>query len=139
MEKNLGKLISDEDKRNRFTPLELFLLSAAACYHDAAKSGDFDENHALVVANDIFSNPKKYNVTDPKGKVLYYIIGSHDNNNVFDNTREIFPIGSEDVHVKILSAIFRLADVLHTDNSRIPQMRVMMAVQRMIRQGSGNL
>ena len=124
VEKNLGKLISDEDKRNRFTPLELFLLSVAACYHDAGKSGDFDEKHALVVANDIFSNPEKYNVTDPEGKVLYYIIGSHDDDDVFYNTREIFPIGSEDVHVKILSTLFRLADVLHTDHSRIPHIRV---------------
>ncbi len=124
VEDNLGKIISDEDKRNRFTPLELFLLSAAACYHDAAKSGDFDEKHALVVANDIFSNPEKYNVTDPEGKVLYYIIGSHDDDDVFEDTREIFPIGCEDVHVKILSALFRLADVLHTDHSRIPRIRV---------------
>jgi hypothetical protein len=124
VEDNLGKIISDENKRNRFTPLELFLLSAAACYHDAAKSADFDEKHALVVANDIFADPEKYNVTDPEGKILSYIIGSHDDDGVFDDTPEIYPIGSEDVHVRILSALFRLADVLHTDHSRIPHIRV---------------
>ena len=38
VEDNLGKIISDEEKEKRFSPIELFLLSAASCYHDAGKS-----------------------------------------------------------------------------------------------------
>ncbi|CAG0998854.1 hypothetical protein METP3_03154 [Methanosarcinales archaeon] len=38
VEDNLGKLIPDDQKSNFFTPLELFLFSAAACYHDIGKS-----------------------------------------------------------------------------------------------------
>ncbi len=38
VEDNLGKLILDDQKYNFFTPLELFLLSTEACYHDIGKS-----------------------------------------------------------------------------------------------------
>ncbi|MCK5318753.1 MAG: hypothetical protein KAJ55_12625, partial [Anaerolineales bacterium] len=123
VEGNLGKLISDEEKEE-FSPLELFLLSAAACYHDAGKSDDFDERHALVAMKDIFKNPEKYHLTDPQAKVLSFIVGAHDEDDVFDVVPEISPIGNEDVQVRILSALFRLADVLDTDNSRIPQIKV---------------
>jgi HEAT repeat protein len=124
VEKNLGKLISDEDKRNRFTPLELFLLSATACYHDAGKSGEFKEGHGKVVAEDILLYPEKYGVDEGVGSVLYYIIGSHDDDEIFDKAHETDSIGSEDVQVKLLSALFRLADVLHTDYSRTPRIIV---------------
>lgn len=124
VEGNLGKIIADAEKYNFFTPLELYLLSAAACYHDAGKSDDFNEGHASVAMMDIYSHPEKYNLSDPEGKVLSNIIGSHDIDEVFNQTPETYPIGSEDVRVKILSALFRLADVLHTDNSRIPHIIV---------------
>ncbi len=124
VEDNLGKIIADKDKYAFFTPLELYLLSAAACYHDAGKSDDFNEGHASVAMMDIYSHPEKYNLSDPEGKVLSNIIGSHDIDEVFNQTPETYPIGSEDVRVKILSALFRLADVLHTDNSRIPHIIV---------------
>lgn len=124
VENNLGKIISDDEKYIRFSPLELFLLSAAACYHDVGKSDDFDEGHATVAMKDICSHPEKYYLNDPEGKVLSIIIGSHDIDEVFNETPEIYPIVSDDVHVKLLSALFRLADVLHTDNSRIPDIVV---------------
>ncbi len=124
VEDNLGKIITDSEKYNFFTPLELYLLSAAACYHDAGKSDDFSEGHASVAMRDIYSRPENYNLSNPEGKVLSNIIGSHDIDEVFNETPETYPIGSEDVHVKLLSALFRLADVLHTDNSRIPHIIV---------------
>jgi len=124
VEDNLGKIISDEDKRNRFTPLELFLLSVAACYHDAGKSGEFKEEHGRVVAEDILIHPEKYGVDEGVGSVLYYIIGSHDDDEIFDDTPETYQIGSEDVQVRPLSVLFRLADVLHTDYSRTPRIIV---------------
>jgi len=124
VEKNLGKLILDEDKRNRFTSLELFLLSAAACYHDAAKSGEFKEGHGRVVAEDILLHPEKYSVDEGEARVLHDIIGSHDDDEIFDDTPETYPIRSEDIQVRLLSALFRLADVLHTDYSRTPRISV---------------
>ena len=124
VENNLGKIISDDEKDTHFSPLELFLFSAAACYHDAGKSDDFDEGHATVVMKDIYSNPEKYHVSDPEGKVLSYIIGSHDIDQVFENTPDTYPIGNEDIQVRLLSALFKLADVLHTDNSRIAHINV---------------
>ncbi len=124
VENNLGKIISDDEKYNRFSPLELFLLSAAACYHDVGKSDDFDEGHATVAMRDIYSHPEKYHISNPEGKVLSNIIGSHDIDEVFSETPETCPIGGEDVRVKLLSALFRLADILHTDSSRIPNIIV---------------
>jgi len=44
VEDNLGKLIPDDQKSNFFTPLELFLFSAAACYHDIGKCIDSKKN-----------------------------------------------------------------------------------------------
>ena len=124
VENNIEKIISDDAKYNHFSPLELFLLSAAACYHDAGKSDDFDEGHATVAMRDIYSHPEKYHLSDPEGKVLSNIIGSHDIDEVFSETPETCPIGGEDVRIKLLSAIFRLADILHTDSSRIPHIIV---------------
>lgn len=124
VEKNLGKIILDRGILFRFSTLELFLLSAAACYHDVGKSENFSEGHATVAMRDIYSHPEKYHLSDPEGKVLSMIIGSHDIDDVFNDTPEIYPIGSDDVRVKLLSALFRLADVLHTDNSRIPHIVV---------------
>ncbi len=124
VEKNLDKLIPDDMKRKFFTPSELFLFSAAACYHDIAKSGDFKEEHGVVAMKDIFASPGKYGLIDPEGKVLSYIIGAHDADEVFENVPEISHLGNEDIRVKILSALFRLADVLHTDHSRISQIHL---------------
>ncbi len=124
VENNLEKIIPDDEKNNLFSPMELFLLSAAACYHDADKSDDFADGHGIVGMKDFFCHPDKYNITDEEGKVLSYIIGSHNNDEVFDETPETYPIGSEDVQVRLLSALFKLADVLHTDNSRTPQIIV---------------
>ena len=124
VEKNLGQIISDEEKKNHYTSTELFLLSVAACYHDAGKSDDFKDNHASVVMKDIFFHPGKYNLSDPEGKVLSFIIGSHDLDEIFDDTPETYTIANEDIRVRILSALFRLADVLHTDYSRIPHIIV---------------
>ncbi len=125
VEDNLSKIISDNEKHARFSPLELFLISVSACYHDAGKSDDFDKGHAVVVMRDIYSHPEKYHLCDPEGKVLSYIIGSHDIDEVFNETPETYPIAiNEDIHVRLLSALFRLADVLHTDNTRIPHIIV---------------
>ena len=124
VEENLGKIIPDEEKHDLYSPTELFLLSVAACYHDAGKSDAFKENHASVVMKDIYSHPEKYHVSDPEGKVLSYIIGSHDLDPIFDETPGIYTIANEDIRVRILSALFRLADVLHTDYSRIPHINV---------------
>ena len=124
VEKNIGLIIPDEEKYNHYSSIELFLLSVAACYHDAGKSDDFKENHASVVMEDIYFHPEKYNVSDPEGKVLSFIIGSHDLDEVFDETPETYTIANEDIRVRILSALFRLADVLHTDYSRIPRINV---------------
>ena len=124
VEDNLGKIIPDEEKCKRYSPIELFLLSIAACYHDAGKSDEFKENHASVVMKDIYSHPEKYHVYDSEAKVLSFIIGSHDLDDIFAETPETYPIANEDIHVKILSALFRLSDVLHTDYSRIPHINV---------------
>ena len=49
IEDNIGKLISDDQKSNFFTLLELFLFSAAACYHDIGKSAMLAEiRYALL-------------------------------------------------------------------------------------------
>jgi len=48
VEDNPGKLIPDDQRTNFFTPLELFLFSAVACYHDIGKSIESKKKHGEI-------------------------------------------------------------------------------------------
>lgn len=124
VEDNLGKLIPDDQKSNFFTPLELFLFSAAACYHDIGKSIESKKKHGEIAMDEMLDRAKKYGLTDPEGLVLSYIVGSHDSEEVFNEVPENYHVANEDVRVRLLSSLLRLADILHSDNSRIPHTHV---------------
>jgi hypothetical protein len=120
VEDNLGKLIPDDQKSNFFTPLELFLFSAAACYHDIGKSIESKKKHGEIAMDEMLDKAKNYGLTDPEGLVLSYIVGAHDSEEVFNEVPENYHVANEDVRVRLLSSLLRLADILHSDNSRIP-------------------
>ncbi|HEX7575662.1 MAG TPA: ATP-binding protein [Candidatus Methanoperedens sp.] len=124
VEDNLGKLIPDDQKSNFFTPLELFLFSSAACYHDIGKSIVSKKRHGEIAMDEMLDRAKKYGLTDPEGLVLSYIVGAHDSEEVFNDVPEIYHVANEDVRVRLLSSLLRLADILHSDNSRIPHTQV---------------
>jgi hypothetical protein len=120
VEDNLGKLIPDDQKSNFFTPLELFLFSSAACYHDIGKSIVSKKRHGEIAMDEMLDRAKNYGLTDPEGLVLSYIVGAHDSEEVFNDVPEIYHVANEDVRVRLMSSLHRLADILHSDNSRIP-------------------
>lgn len=124
VEDNLGKLILDDQKSNFFTPLELFLFSAAACYHDIGKSIESKKRHGEIAMDEMLDRAKEYGLTDPEGLVLSYIVGAHDSEEIFNDVPEIYHVANEDVRVRLLSSILRLADILHSDNSRITHTHV---------------
>ncbi|NJD53561.1 MAG: HEAT repeat domain-containing protein [Candidatus Methanoperedens sp.] len=124
VEDNLGKLIPDDQKSNFFTPLELFLFSSAACYHDIGKSIVSKKKHGEIAMDEMLDRAKNYGLTDPEGLVLSYIVGAHDSEEVFNEVPEIYHVANEDVRVRLLSSLLRLADILHSDNSRIPHTQV---------------
>jgi hypothetical protein len=124
VEDNLGKLIPDDQKSYFFTPLELFLLSAAACYHDIGKSIESKKKHGEIAMDEMLDRAKKYGLTDPEGLVLSHIVGSHDSEEVFNEVPENYHVANEDVRVRLLSSLLRLADILHSDNSRIPHTHI---------------
>lgn len=124
VEDNLGKLIPDDQKSNFFTPLELFLFSAAACYHDIGKSIESKKKHGEIAMDEMLDRAKNYGLTDPEGLVLSYIVGAHDSEEVFNEVPGNYHVANEDVRVRLLSSLLRLADILHSDNSRIPHTHV---------------
>ena len=124
VEDNLGKLIPDDKKSNFFTPLELFIFSAAACYHDIGKSIESKKRHGEIAMDEMLDRPENYGLTGPEGLVLNYIVGAHDSEEVFNDVPEIYHVANEDVRVKLLSSLLRLADILHSDNSRIPHSQI---------------
>jgi len=121
---NLGKLIPDDQKSDFFTPLELFLFSSAACYHDIGKSIVSKKSHGEIAMDEMLDRAKNYGLTDPEGLVLSYIVGAHDSEDVFNDVPEIYHLANEDVRVRLLASLLRLADILHSDNSRIPHLQV---------------
>jgi len=63
VEDNLGKLIPDDQNSNFFTPLELFLLSTAACYHDIGKSIVSKKKHGEIAMDEMLDRAKNYGLT----------------------------------------------------------------------------
>lgn len=125
-EENLGKIIRYLEKHDKLSLnlTELCLLSAAACVHDVGKSRVFKEDHEKVAMQDILENPKKYQLTAPFCRILSIIVGAHNSDEIFEETEEKDVIGSVEVNPRLLSALFRLADVLHTDNTRVSHITV---------------
>lgn len=66
VEDNLGKLIPDDQKYNFFTPIELFLFSAAAYYHDIGKSDILAEILDALLSKLIFGEIRIENPTNKK-------------------------------------------------------------------------
>jgi uncharacterized OsmC-like protein len=63
VEDNPGKLVPDDKKSNFFTPLELFLFSAAACYHDIGKSIVSKKRHGEIAMDEMLDRARNYGLT----------------------------------------------------------------------------
>ncbi len=133
LEKYILDLICYSGKVDEYRPIELFLLSCAACCHDFDKglrsvfrdprphgegSGDFVYEHAgRLVLN------------RHEADIIARIIRLHDRtgDNFAAGLSELpfdHPLGSDSLDLQRLAVVLKADDVLHTDGSRVSDLAV---------------
>ena len=119
VEDNLSALIPDEEKGQRFSALDLFVLSAAAALHDVGKAGDSPDDHGHVSMLEIRDRAIEFGLDQGKAEVVGRIVRAHNDGNIQALPAGPSPIGHLEVDVRPLAAILKLADALHTDYRRV--------------------
>jgi len=129
VEHNAWRLIKDSNNTSEFNPYELFILSCSACSHDFDK-GLFEElpdnvEHGKGSGDFLIENYEKLQQNFPEVVAIKKIIGIHDLpkgkfQEELKYIEKIFPLSTGPVQLKKLAVILKTADILHTDNSRIP-------------------
>lgn len=125
VEENIWRLICDDI--DKFSQLDLFLLSASAALHDIGKTGgeksEESEDHGEVAKKLMFKDDNWKNFFPgerARAEAVGYIISVHCNGKI-DGVPEEFAVGGPQVVLlRSLAAIFRLADMLDTDYRRTP-------------------
>jgi HEAT repeat protein len=120
VEANLSYLIPDDRKGDKLTALDLFALSAAAALHDAGKAGDWPGDHGQVAMHEVRGRALAFGLDEAQAKIVGWLIGAHNNGRLDDLPTGPVPAGAAEVRVRPLAALFKLADALHTDRSRVP-------------------
>ncbi|MDQ1352467.1 MAG: hypothetical protein QG657_2773 [Acidobacteriota bacterium] len=126
VETNLSRLIPDEKKEKEMTPMELFLLSAAACLHDIGKvvpdgSSDWDSDHGKRAKEILLQEYDKLGLDNVQAIAVSYIVSVHNDGRLEELPNTPVVIGSEEIDIVKLAAIFRLADMLDTGYNRAPE------------------
>ena len=125
VEANLGKLIPDDKKEKELRQASLFVLSAAACLHDIGKipCNDAEEqkmDHGERSRNIIIKEYECLGLEKGEAIAVADVVRAHNHGRLNELQRETRDIGSEEVNIIELAAIFRLADILETTHSRAP-------------------
>jgi hypothetical protein len=125
VEKNLEKLIPDK-KKKELKPIELFVLSAAACLHDIGKVVDDDargwkSDHGKRSMQIILREYDKLGLDKGQAVAVGYVVSAHGDGRLDELPQNPTAIGSEEVNIIELAAIFRLADMLDTNYQRAPE------------------
>jgi HEAT repeat protein len=125
IEKNLGRLISD-DKKRALKSIGCFLLSASACLHDLGKviqdnQSDWCSNHGERSAEIILKHYPEYGLKRAEAIAIAYIVSVHDDGKLEKLPLTPFAIGCDHVNLIELAAIFRLGDMLHISSDRAPE------------------
>lgn len=125
VEQNISALIPDEWKLDKLYPLELFSLSAAACLHDIDKHwGVTKKLHGEISSGEIRAHFANYGLDAGQADIVSWIIKVHDHGDFdFDLPKDTIAVGIMDINIKQLAALFKLADILHTDYLRVDQER----------------
>ncbi|MEE8452273.1 MAG: hypothetical protein V3R99_10175 [Thermoguttaceae bacterium] len=139
VEQNIWRLLTEttdgDTKQNleKFKPYELFLLSCAACCHDFDKalrsalpagfvhgegSGDFVEK-----------NYEKLGLSRPRASMVAQVVSLHDRKTGefqegLQRLKTNHATESGPVNLRRLAVLLKAADILHTDNSRVPTLAV---------------
>ncbi|MBU1171419.1 MAG: hypothetical protein KKD44_17845 [Proteobacteria bacterium] len=136
VERNIWRLIKDSGNVSEFTPYEVFLLSCSACCHDFDKglfdSLPYDMEHGEGSGDYVFKEFKTFLQNFHESFAIKKIIGIHDfsSERFHEELKKVdlsFSLSSGPVKLQKLAVIFKAADILHTDNSRIPTMGVDLA------------
>lgn len=119
VEDNLFALIPDEWKGTRLKALDLFVLSAAAALHDVGKAGDTLDDHGHVAMREVRTRAQDFGLDQGQAEVVGWIVQAHNDGNL-----EALPptprfLGTVEVDVRTLAALFKLADMLHTEYTRV--------------------
>jgi len=119
VEDNLSALISD-DRKHTLQPIELSSLSSAACLHDMDKSLKvLKKYHGEIASGEVGLNFDDYGLDPGQADIVRWIIRVHDHGSFdMDLPAEPLVIGTAEVDIKPLAAIFKLADILHADYRR---------------------
>lgn len=133
VERNAWRLIKESGKQNDFKPIELFILSCAACCHDFDK-GLFNElpdgvRHGEGSGAYLTNEFKVFLQSFHEAVAIEKIIGIHAHTTprfeeALKSIETTFPLSKGPVPLKKLAVILKTADILHTDSSRIPQVGV---------------
>jgi len=121
VEQNISSLIPDQWKFDRLNPLELFSLSASSCLHDIDKGwGVNKKRHGEMSAGEIRFHFNKYGLDAGQADLVGWIIKVHDHGDFdFDLPEDPVVVGSVELRIRPLAALFKLADLLHADYRRV--------------------
>ncbi|HGJ65321.1 TPA: ATP-binding protein, partial [bacterium] len=121
VENNVSSLIPDGWKFERLSSLELFALSAASCLHDIDKCWGIGKRfHGEISSGEIRIHFANYGLDACQADIVGWIIKVHDHGDFdFDLPQDPIAIGSADINIQPLAALFRLADILHADYYRV--------------------
>ena len=129
VERNLSRLIPDdwcgEDKSMR--SIDLFVLSVSACLHDAGRGVQAkqphlaDEDHGRLSMRYIRDLAEEYGLTRGQATAVGWVVAAHNTGNLDQLPPESEPTAVGiygGVNARKLASIFKLADMLHTDETR---------------------
>ena len=119
VEENLAALIPDDWKGTQFTAIDLFALSAAAALHDAGKAGDSSDDHGHVSMWEVRGRAMTFGLDQGQAEVMGWIVRAHNDGDLEALPSESVPLGTAEVKLRPLAALFKQADALHTDYRRV--------------------
>jgi len=133
VEHNGWRLIKDTDKVSEFNVCELFILSCGACSHDFDK-GLFDSlpeglDHGEASGEFLTQEYKLFLQNFHESAAIEKIIGIHALTTPrfqeeLEKINRTFSLSTDSIKLQRLAVILKAADILHTDSSRIPQIRI---------------
>ncbi len=132
VEQNISSLIPDRWKFGKLLPLELFSLSASSCLHDIDKEwGTTKKRHGEMSAGEIRFHFDEYGLDVGQSDLVGWIIRVHDHGSFdLDLPEDPVVIGSVELKIRPLAALFKLADLLHADYRRVRNSQVISPKER---------
>ncbi|MCP5106148.1 MAG: HD domain-containing protein, partial [bacterium] len=126
VETNLEKLIPDDKKGKELKPVDLFVLSAAACLHDIGKvvtddAKGWKSDHGKRSMEIILNEYDKLGLDKGQAIAVGYVVSVHGDGKLDELPRNPTVIGNEEISIIELAATFRLADMLDTNYQRAPE------------------